>query len=106
MDEADVECHYAWIWGLKKLTTNGNWTAQYVDRNVRMVARDRNHPLRHVRSLGNESGSGLNFEKAYAAVKALDARPIHYEGTTNWGNAATSGPLFQHVSHGERCCKQ
>ena len=90
MDEADVECHYAWQWGIKKLTSNGNWTAQYVDRNVRMVARDRNHPCVTFWSLGNESGSGLNFEKAYAAVKALDARPIHYEGTTNWGNASTS----------------
>lgn len=90
MDEADVECHYAWIWGIKKLTTNGNWTAQYVDRNVRMVARDRNHPCVTFWSLGNESGSGLNFEKAYAAVKALDARPIHYEGTTDWGNGSTS----------------
>lgn len=90
MDEADVECHYAWKFGIKKLTTNGNWTAQYVDRNVRMVARDRNHPCVTFWSLGNESGSGLNFEKAYAAVKALDARPIHYEGTTDWGNGSTS----------------
>lgn len=94
MDEADVECHYDWIWGwrhlTKRLTSDGNWTAQYVDRNVRMVARDRNHPCVTFWSLGNESGSGLNFEKAYAAVKALDARPIHYEGTTNWGNASTS----------------
>ncbi len=94
MDEADVECHYDWIWGwrhlTKRLTSDGNWTAQYVDRNVRMVARDRNHPCVTFWSLGNESGSGLNFEKAYAAVKALDGRPIHYEGTTNWGNAATS----------------
>lgn len=94
MDEADVECHYDWIWGwrhlTKRLTSDGNWTAQYVDRNVRMVARDRNHPCVTFWSLGNESGSGLNFEKAYAAVKALDGRPIHYEGTTNWGNASTS----------------
>ena len=94
MDEADVECHYDWIWGwrhlTKRLTSDGNWTAQYVDRNVRMVVRDRNHPCVTFWSLGNESGSGLNFEKAYAAVKALDGRPIHYEGTTNWGNAATS----------------
>lgn len=94
MDEADVECHYDWIWGwrhlTKRLTSDGNWTAQYVDRNVRMVARDRNHPCVTFWSLGNESGSGLNFEKAYAAVKALDGRPIHYEGTTNWSNASTS----------------
>lgn len=89
-----MECHYDWIWGwrflTKRLTSDGNWTAQYVDRNVRMVARDRNHPCVTFWSLGNESGSGLNFEKAYAAVTALDARPIHYEGTTNWGNASTS----------------
>lgn len=30
--------------------------------------------------MGNECGSGRNFEAVYAAARALDPRPIHYEG--------------------------
>lgn len=89
MDEADVECHYAWKNG-NALTQSSSWTAQYVDRNVRMVQRDCNHPSVTFWSLGNESGSGINFEAAYSAVNKLDNRPVHYEGTTDWGNFNTS----------------
>ncbi len=79
MDEADVECHYAWKNG-NAITRGTSWTAQYVDRNTRMVKRDRNHPCVVFWSLGNESGTGTNFEQAYDAVKRLDSRLIHYEG--------------------------
>ena len=94
MDEADVECHYAWRQGSNALTKSDTWAAQYIDRNERMVKRDRNHPCVVFWSLGNESGSGTNFEKAYKAVKALDARPIHYEGTTSWGESSATSDLY------------
>ena len=86
MDEADVECHYSWIKSSNHLTLQESWAPQYVDRNERMVKRDRNHPSVIFWSLGNESGDGVCFTKAYAAVKALDTqRLIHYEGTFNTG---------------------
>lgn len=92
MDEADVECHYNWINKSDYLSTNVSWSTQYVDRNVRMVKRDYNHPCVTFWSLGNESGDGVCFEDAYNAVKALDAiRPIHYEGTFNVGYNQGSG---------------
>ncbi len=52
----------------------------YVDRMVRMVERDKNHPSVIFWSMGNESGGGRNFEATYQAAKAIDDRYIHYEG--------------------------
>ena len=76
MDEADQECH-----GNSSLTDNPEWTEAFVDRAVRMVQRDKNHPSVTFWSLGNESGGGRNAVAEYEAVKGIDTtRPIHYEG--------------------------
>ena len=75
MDEADQECH-----ANHSLTRNPTWEGAYVDRGVRMVERDKNHPSVIFWSLGNESGGGQNITAMYNAVKALDNRIIHYEG--------------------------
>jgi len=75
MDEADQECH-----GNHSITNNPSWEGAYVDRAVRMVERDKNHPSVIYWSLGNESGGGCNIIAEYNAVKALDDRLIHYEG--------------------------
>ncbi|MBO7194325.1 MAG: DUF4981 domain-containing protein [Bacteroidaceae bacterium] len=91
MDEADLECHKSWEDGKENggITNEDNWRAQYVDRTVRMVYRDRNFPSIIFWSLGNESGGGKNFGHTYAAVRALDPRPIHYEGASRAGTAHT-----------------
>ena len=75
MDEADLECH-----GNQGLTRDTSWTAAFVDRDVRMVQRDRNHPSVIFWSLGNENGEGGNMDAGYAAIRKLDARPIHCHG--------------------------
>ncbi len=75
MDEADQECH-----GNLSLSDNPAWQAAYVDRAQRMVRRDRLHPSVLFWSLGNESGSGCNIVAERDAVRAMDSRPIHYEG--------------------------
>ena len=89
MDEADLECHKSWEDGGEKggITNEDSWRAQYIDRTVRMVYRDRNFPSIIFWSLGNESGGGKNFGYTYAAVRALDPRPIHYEGASRGGTA-------------------
>ena len=58
-----------------------SWIPAFVDRIDRMVLRDRNHPSVIMWSLGNEAGNGENFAYCYEAAKALDSRPVHYEGT-------------------------
>jgi beta-galactosidase len=67
-------------YGRETLGAVASWEKAHVDRNVRMVERDKNHPCVVIWSLGNEAGSGPNFEAAAQAIRALDAsRPIHYE---------------------------
>lgn len=79
MDEADLECH-----ANTELSDKPDWEAAFVDREVRMVHRDRNHPSVIFWSLGNESACGVNFRACYDAVRALDPRMIHYEGQKAW----------------------
>jgi beta-galactosidase len=74
MDEANQECH-----GYLELSQLPSWGPAYVDRGVRMLERDKNHPSVIFWSLGNESGHGVNIEAMAKAMRALDSsRPIHY----------------------------
>ena len=88
MDEADVEFHKNWSNG-GRIHVSASWRAPIVDRISRMVLRDRNHPCVVSWSLGNESDGGVNFNHAYNAARALDPRPIHYEGATRAGTSPT-----------------
>lgn len=80
IDEANIESHGM---GYDLDTTLGNrpeWETAHVDRVVRMVERDKNHPSVIIWSLGNEAGSGCNFVAAANALRAIDpTRPVHYE---------------------------
>ncbi|MBP8910669.1 MAG: DUF4981 domain-containing protein [Phycisphaerae bacterium] len=79
IDEANVESH-GMGYGRETLGAVASWEKAHVDRNVRMVERDKNHPCVVIWSLGNEAGSGPNFEAAARAIRNLDtSRPIHYE---------------------------
>lgn len=84
MDEADLECH-----ANTDLSDDPSWEDAFVDREERMVRRDRNHPSVIFWSLGNESACGVNFRACYDAVRALDSRMIHYEGQKKWTWADT-----------------
>ncbi len=88
MDEADVECHKAWEDG-KNIPGTTSWKNQFLDRTERMVYGHRNHPSIIFWSLGNECGTGSNFQSTYNRCKALDSRPVHYEGATRGGTSYT-----------------
>ena len=77
VDEANLETH-----GMgDKLTRDPRWKEAYVDREVRLVERDKNHPCVIIWSMGNESWGGENFVAGRAAILSLDrSRPIHYQG--------------------------
>jgi beta-galactosidase len=86
VDEANIESHAMgslWNDGYDLQTTLGNnpvWKKAHLDRVQRMVERDKNHPSIIIWSLGNEAGSGQNFEAAAKWVKNRDqTRPVQYE---------------------------
>ncbi|MEO9869398.1 beta-galactosidase, LacZ type [Ekhidna sp.] len=77
MDEANIETH-----GIGSvLSNNPDWATPHVERGLRMVERDKNHPSIIMWSLGNEAGHGPNHAAMSGWMKAADpTRPIHYEG--------------------------
>jgi len=80
MDEANVESHGMGYEMDKSLGNNPDWKTAHLERTIRMVQRDKNHPCVTFWSLGNEAGPGCNFEATAAAIREVDrSRPIHYE---------------------------
>lgn len=85
IDEADIESHgfeltnnYSWI------ADDPKWEKVHIDRLIRMVERDKNHPSIIMWSLGNESSFGHNFRRMGEVCKELDpSRLVHYEGDRN-----------------------
>ena len=79
IDEANIESH-GMGYGEKSLAKNSDWGPMHLDRTVRMVERDKNHPSVIIWSLGNEAGDGVNFEATSAWIHKRDpSRPVHYE---------------------------
>lgn len=86
IDEADLETH-----GMESsadcnlLTNDPLWENAYLDRMIRMVERDKNHPCIIMWSLGNESFFGKNHIAMSDWAKNRDAgRLVHYEGTVHF----------------------
>lgn len=84
IDEADLETHGMEVIGKRNYLNNDpNFEKAFIDRMVKMVERDKNHPSIIFWSLGNESGYGVNHKKmADYAKKRDNSRLIHYEGET------------------------
>jgi len=77
IDEANIETHGVGGW----LSNDPQWHNAFVDRGIRMVERDKNHPSIIFWSLGNESGYGMNHAAMGAWIKDYDeTRYLHYEG--------------------------
>jgi beta-galactosidase len=66
IDEANVESHGMGYDPEKTLANRPEWLQAHLERNQRMVERDKNHPSIIVWSLGNEAGDGTNLEAASA----------------------------------------
>lgn len=82
VDEADLECHGVVRAGdFHMLTKNPEWEKAFVDRAIRLVERDKNHPSVVIWSMGNESGYGVNHIAMAKWTRNRDnTRPVHYEG--------------------------
>lgn len=97
IDEADLETHGAWALGdWSYFARSPEWREAFVDRAVRMVERDKNHPSVIIWSLGNESGYGPNHDAMAEWIRARDpSRLIHY--CEAWENGVPS-PVTDIVS--------
>ncbi len=79
IDEANVESH-GMGYGERSLAKDPVWMTAHLDRNIRMVERDKNHPSVIIWSYGNEAGDGVNFEAVAKWIRENEpTRPRHYE---------------------------
>ncbi|HIJ70495.1 MAG TPA: hypothetical protein HPP87_03930 [Planctomycetes bacterium] len=77
IDETNIETHGT----IGYLTNRSEWHQAYVERAIRVVERDKNHPSVIFWSLGNESGSGPNHAAMAGRIHNYDTtRYVHYEG--------------------------
>ncbi len=77
IDEANAESHAFH----NQLCHDPRYATAWLDRAMRMVVRDQNHPSVILWSLGNESGYGASHDAAAGWIRHYDdTRPLHYEG--------------------------
>jgi beta-galactosidase/beta-glucuronidase len=81
-DEANIETHSVY----NRLCHDPEWRTAFLERGVRMVERDKNHPSIITWSLGNESGYGPNHDAIAGWIRGYDpSRIVHYEGVMHNG---------------------
>jgi beta-galactosidase len=84
IDETNAESHDFH----NHLCQDPRYATSWLDRVMRMVVRDKNHPSIIFWSLGNESGYGPNHAAAAGWVRDYDpTRPLHYEGAISKGQS-------------------
>lgn len=98
IDEADLEAHDFW----HNCCRDARYASQFLERALRMVERDKNHPSIIIWSLGNESGYGPNHDAMAGWIRGYDpTRLLHYEpavggwgdGNENWGEGKAAPGL-------------
>jgi beta-galactosidase len=95
IDEANIESHGMGYDPDKTLGNNPVWKAAHLNRTIRMVERDKNHPSVIIWSLGNEAGNGCNFVATYDWIRNRDhSRPVQYERAETDYNTDINCPMY------------
>ncbi|MGF7137981.1 beta-galactosidase, LacZ type [Roseimarinus sediminis] len=104
VDEANIETHdmgaefQAWFRQSEHPAYRPEWDAAHLDRIVRLVERDKNHPSVIIWSLGNECGNGPVFFKAYDWIKKRDiSRLVQFEQAGEKSNTDIVSPMYPSI---------
>ncbi|MBN2274436.1 MAG: DUF4981 domain-containing protein [Bacteroidales bacterium] len=107
IDEANIESHGIGYHPDKTLGNKPEWLKSHMDRTIRMVERDKNHPSIIIWSLGNEAGNGSNFMATYRWIKERDkTRPVQYERAELEENTDIYCPMYASIGHIENYAKK
>jgi len=98
VDEANIESHGMGYAPSRTLGNNPEWKEAHLDRTIRMVERDKNHPSVIIWSLGNEAGDGVNFEATSNWIHRRDpGRPVQYERAMTRPHTDIVAPMYHSV---------
>ncbi len=98
ISETNLESHDYY----HQMSRDRRYASAFLDRVVRMVERDKNHPAIILWSLGNESGYGSNHDAMAGWVRGYDpSRPLHYEPGV-WLQNVDKQPSFKAFDSGYR----
>ena len=102
VDEANQESH-GLGYGPDNVANFPEWQAAHLNRAIRLVERDKNHPSVIIWSLGNESGNGTAFFTTYDWIKARDnTRPVQYEQAGENRNTDIVCPMYPSMERMKR----
>ncbi len=94
IDEANIESH-GMGYGPETLAKDPQFADAHMDRTVRMLERDKNHPSIIIWSLGNEAGDGPTFEATSRWIHERDSsRPVHYEQAKERAHTDIVCPMY------------
>jgi beta-galactosidase len=100
VDEANIESHGMGYRPDRTLGNNPDWKLAHLERTIRMVERDKNHPSVIIWSLGNEAGDGVNFGATYNWIKERDpSRPVQYERAEEGPHTDIVCPMYRQIHH-------
>lgn len=98
IDEANIESHGIGYEPEETLANKPEWKDAHLDRIIRMVERDKNHPSVIIWSMGNEAGDGTNFEAASEWIHRRDpSRPVHYERAKTKPHTDIVCPMYARI---------
>jgi beta-galactosidase len=102
VDEANIESHGIGYDLDKTLGNKPSWLGAHLERNIRMVQRDKNFPSIIIWSMGNEAGNGYNFYKIYDWIKENDpSRPVQYAQSNLEFNTDIYTPMYPKLDYME-----
>ncbi len=94
VDEANIESH-GMDYNDRSITAKPEWFAAHLDRTIRLLERDKNHPSVIEWSLGNESYNGEAFKRTYKWLKERDkSRPVQFEQAHRDSNTDIICPMY------------